>query len=60
MKLGALLKHIPVYQEVILMENLKEFARGKANHKDITQYDNKTVGLIIALDNQLIIKVYTR
>lgn len=60
MKLGALLKQIPIYQEIILMEKNSEISKGHPGHDDINRYKDKTVGLISVDGNKLKINVYVR
>jgi hypothetical protein len=58
MKLKALLKQIPIYQGVVLVENMKEIASGDVQNEDIISFGEKTVGLIRAEENKIRISVY--
>jgi len=60
MKLGNLLKHIPIHQSITLEENFKEIAKGHSQYIDIIAHKDKTVGLIYIQDNRIRISVYDR
>lgn len=60
MKLGTLLKQIPIHQSIILMEKGQQIAKGHSEYVDVVAFKDKTVGLITAKDNRMVINVYDR
>lgn len=60
MKLGTLLKQIPIRQGVTLVDHGKVIATGHSEYVDVVAHKDKTVGLIEADGNIIIINVYDR
>ena len=60
MKLGTLLKQIPIRQSVVLIDHGKVIATGHSECTDIIAHKDKTVGLIEAKDNMIVINIYNR
>lgn len=57
MKLKQLMTHVPVYQNVILIENLKQIFVGKVDNIPANLH-SKTVGLIEVSDSALQVAVF--
>lgn len=60
MKLGTLLRQIPIRQGLTLVERGNVIATGHSEYVDVVAHKDKTVGLIEAEGNRIIINVYDR